>query len=261
VSTRDRREQILERAKRTGYVSVDQLAADLRVTPQTIRRDLSELCEQNLLQRYHGGAGLTSSVENVAYADRQVLNVDAKRQIGQLVAKAIPNHASLFINIGTTTEEVARALMEHTELKVITNNLNVASLLSQNPSFEVIIAGGLVRSRDRGIVGEAAIDLIRQFKVDYGVIGISGIDPDGSLLDYDYREVRVAQAIVANSRRVLLACDHSKFGRSALVRMGHLDQVHELFTDIEPPPGWASSLATANVRVHVAAPEAAFEHR
>ncbi|HEX2529600.1 MAG TPA: DeoR family transcriptional regulator, partial [Geminicoccus sp.] len=145
--------------------------------------------------------------------------------------------------------------MDHTELKVITNNLNVASLLSQNPSFEVIIAGGLVRSRDRGIVGEAAIDLIRQFKVDVGVIGISGIDPDGSLLDYDYREVRVAQAIVANSRRVLLACDHSKFGRTALVRMGHLDQVHELFTDIEPPSAWQASLRAAGVRVHIASGE------
>ena len=255
MSTRDRREQILERARRTGYVSVDQLASDLRVTPQTIRRDLSELCEQNLLQRYHGGAGLTSSVENVAYADRQVLNMEAKRQIGQLLARTIPNHASLFINIGTTTEEVARALMDHTELKVITNNLNVASLLSQNPTFEVIIAGGLVRSRDRGIVGEAAIDLIRQFKVDFGVIGISGIDRDGSLLDYDYREVRVAQAIVANSRRVLLACDHSKFGRSALVRMGHLDQVHDLFTDAMPPPDWRSTLESAGLRVHVTSGE------
>ena len=250
MPTHERRDLILERARRTGYVSVDQLSADLRVTPQTIRRDLSDLCEQNLLQRYHGGAGLTSSVENVAYADRQILNVEAKRKIGQLVAAAIPSHASLFINIGTTTEEVARALLSHSELKVITNNLNVASLLSQNPGFEVIVAGGLVRSRDRGIVGEAAIDLIRQFKVDYGVIGISGIDHDGSLLDYDYREVRVAQAIVQNSRRILLACDHSKFGRSAVVRMGHLDQIDELFTDRSPPAEWSATLAEAGVRVH-----------
>jgi DeoR family glycerol-3-phosphate regulon repressor len=110
----------------------------------------------------------------------------------------------------------------------------------------------VVRSRDRGIVGEAAVDLIRQFKVDYGVIGISGIDQDGSLLDYDYREVRVAQTIVANSRRVLLACDGSKFGRTALVRMGHLDQVQDLFTDREPPAEWQATLETAGVRVHVA---------
>ena len=252
MATQERREQILERARRTGYVSVDQLAGDLRVTPQTIRRDLSDLCEQNLLQRYHGGAGLTSSVENVAYADRQILNGEAKRRIGQLVAAAIPNHASLFINIGTTTEEVARALLDHSELKVITNNLNVASLLSQNHGFEVIVVGGVVRSRDRGIVGEAAIDLIRQFKVDFGVIGISGIDHDGSLLDYDYREVRVAQAIVQNSRRVLLACDHSKFGRTASVRMGHLDQVHDLYTDRVPAPEWQAVLAAATVGVHVA---------
>ena len=257
MATRGRREQILERARRTGYVAVEQLATELRVTQQTIRRDLAELCERNLLQRYHGGAGLASSVENVDYASRQDLNIEAKRRIGQLVARSIPNHASLFINIGTTTEEVARALLGHAELRVVTNNLNVASLLSQNPSFEVIVAGGVVRSRDRGIVGETAIDLIRQFRVDYGVIGISGIDRDGALLDFDYREVRVAQAIVANSRRLFLVADHSKFGRTAMVKMGGMEQIHELFTDAEPPADWREALVRAGTLVHVAAEEPA----
>ena len=158
------------------------------------------------------------------------------------------------MNIGTTTEEVARALLEHVELRVVTNNLQVASLLSANPSFEVIVTGGLVRSRDRGIVGEAALDLIRQFRVDFGVIGISGIDFDGSLLDYDYREVRVAQAIISNSREVFLCADHSKFGRNAMVRLGHVDQVDALFTDEPPPPAMAELLRVADVEVHVAAP-------
>ena len=108
---RERRDLIVERARRQGFVAVEALATELGVTPQTIRRDINELCEQNLLQRYHGGAGLPSSVENLAYSDRQVLNLDAKRRIARLVAEAIPNHSSLFINIGTTTEEVARALL------------------------------------------------------------------------------------------------------------------------------------------------------
>ena len=113
----------------------------------------------------------------------------------------MPNHASLFINIGTTTEEVAKALHEHKGLSVVTNNLNVALILSHKPDFRVIVAGGLVRARDHGIIGELTIDLIRQFKVDIGIIGISGIDRDGALLDFDYREVRVAQAIMENSRQ------------------------------------------------------------
>jgi DeoR family glycerol-3-phosphate regulon repressor len=169
-----------------------------------------------------------------------------------MLARHIPDQASLFINIGTTTEEVAKALMDHAGLRVITNNLNVASILSGKQDFEVIVAGGVVRARDRGIVGEAAIDLIRQFKVDFGIIGISGIDADGSLLDFDYREVRVAQTIIEQSRKVFLATDHTKFGRNAMVRLGEMSQIDALFTDRPPPPAMKAMLAAAGVQTFVA---------
>ncbi len=162
----------------------------------------------------------SSSVENIAYTARQTLNADVKKQIGLLAAEMIPENASLFINIGTTTEEVARALSQHKKLRVITNNLNVARILADNSRVELIVTGGLVRSRDRAVVGESAVDFIRQFKVDYGVIGVSGIEEDGTLLDFDYREVRVAQEIIRNSRSVFLVADHSKINRNAMVRLG-----------------------------------------
>ena len=103
------------------------------------------------------------------------------------VAAQIPDHASLFINSGTTTEAIARELQNHRGLKIITNNLHVAAQLSAKADFEVLVAGGTVRS-DGGIVGQAAVDFIQQFKVDYAIVGISGIDEDGSLLDFDYQE-------------------------------------------------------------------------
>ena len=168
------------------------------------------------------------------------------------MAQHIPDQSSLLINIGTTTEEVAKALADHADMRVITNNLNVAVLLCDNPSFEVIVAGGVVRRRDRGVIGEATIDFIKQFKVDFGIIGISGIDLDGTLLDFDYREVRVSQAIIANSRKVLLVTDHSKFGRSAMVRLGPISEVDMLFTDRPPPEAMAELLAQAEVQVFVA---------
>ena len=230
-----RRERIVDLVRRQGFVTIETLAQRFEVTPQTIRRDINALCAKTLLRRYHGGAGLPSSVENIAYPARQVLHLEEKRRIARLVAEHIPDEASLFINIGTTTEEVAKALLDHQRLRVITNNLNVAAMLAGKADFQVIVAGGTVRPRDRGIVGEATIDLIRQFKVDYGIIGISGIDLDGTLLDFDYQEVRVAQAIIDSSRKVYLAADHSKFGRSALVRLGSLARVDALFTDAEPP--------------------------
>jgi DeoR family transcriptional regulator, glycerol-3-phosphate regulon repressor len=248
----ERRAEIVDLVRQQGFVSIDSLAQRFAVTPQTVRRDINALCAQSVLQRHHGGAALASSVENIAYLDRQVLCSEEKRRIAQLVAAHIPDHASLFINIGTTTEEIARHLLQHVGLRVITNNLNVAALLCGKRDFQVIVAGGVVRARDRGIVGEATIDLIRQFRVDFGVIGISGIDLDGTLLDFDYQEVRVAQAIIANSRQVFLAADHTKFGRNALVRLGALEDVDALFTDAPPPPTLRERIEAAEVALHVA---------
>ena len=196
---------------------------------------------------------IETSVENVAYETRKAFNSGEKARIGRAVASQIPDLTSLFINIGTTTEQVARALLHHKGLRVITNNLHVASILSPNPELEVIAAGGIVRSRDQGIVGESAIDFIRQFRLEFAVIGISGIDESGALLDFDYREVRVAQAIIEQSRHVFLAADHSKFGRLAMVRLGHVSQLDALFTDHEPPDPWRRMLEEAGVTVHVAA--------
>jgi DeoR family transcriptional regulator, glycerol-3-phosphate regulon repressor len=252
ASSEQRRRAIVELVRRQGFAPIDALAEQFAVTPQTIRRDINELSAAGTLQRFHGGAGLPSSVENLAYPARQVLCLEEKRRIARLAARHVPDHASLFINIGTTTEEVAKALLQHQGLSVITNNLNVASILAGKPDFRVIVAGGLVRSRDRGLVGEATLDLIRQFRVDIGIIGISGIDLDGALLDFDYREVRVAQAIIENSRRVFLTADHTKFGRNAMVRLGSIRQVHALFTDRAPPPALAEHLREAGVALHVA---------
>jgi len=226
-----RHEQILQIAKENGRVMVDDLALRFGVTPQTIRKDLNDLCDQRLLTRIHGGALITSGIENVEYEARRELRAEEKRAIGRAAAEFIPDKASLFINIGTTTEAVSDALLDHKELMVITNNINVANRMRVYPAFEVIIAGGVVRGSDGGIVGEAAVDFIRQFRVDYAVIGVSAIDEDGSLFDYDLREVKVAQAIIANSRHVILVSDSSKFERNAPVRIGHVSQVHTFITD------------------------------
>jgi DeoR family transcriptional regulator, glycerol-3-phosphate regulon repressor len=249
---RRRHEQIINLVREQGFVTIETFARQFNVTPQTIRRDINTLSKKGLLHRYHGGAGLSSSTENVDYSRRQTLCFSEKQRIASMVAGHIPDQASLFINIGTTNEAVARALYNHDRLRIITNNLNVASILSGNRNFEVIVTGGLVRSRDGGIIGEATIDFIRQFKVDYGIIGISGIDEDGTLLDFDYREVNVAKAIVANSRKVFLAADHTKFGRNAMVRLGSIHDIDALFTDQQPAAAMTELLFLANTELYVA---------
>lgn len=229
--TTERHEAILELARTQSRVMVDDLAARFSVSVQTIRKDLNQLCDQRLLTRVHGGATMPSGVENLEYEARRRIAADAKDAIGRAAAALIPDHASLFINIGTTTEAVSQALLDHSGLLVITNNINVANRMRVYPRFEVVIAGGVVRPSDGGIVGEAAAGFFSQFKVDYAIIGASAMDEDGTLLDYDYREVKVAQAIIANARHVILVADQGKFARSAPVRIARIDQITTFVTD------------------------------
>ena len=247
-----RQKEILEMINVAGFATIDHLATHFNVTPQTIRRDINNLCENNLLQRYHGGAGRSSSVENVEYAARQNILYAEKRKIAEIAAKQIPDRASVFINLGTTTEEVAKALENHKKLKVITNNLNVALTMSHNKECDVIVAGGTVRHRDQGVTGAATVDFIRQFKVDFGIIGASAIDEDGTIMDYDYQEVRVAREIIKNSRRVFLVIDHSKFTRNAMVKIADIAEIDAIFTDKTPPLPFQEMLKNKDVKLFVA---------
>lgn len=226
-----RHSEIIELARQDGRVQVDDLATRFDVTPQTIRKDLNDLCDRRLLNRVHGGAIFPSGTANMEYEQRRNIAADEKAAIGKAAAALVPDDASLFINIGTTTEAVSEALLDRHGLMVITNNINVANRMRVYPQFEVIIAGGVVRDSDGGIVGEAAVDFFRQFSVDVAVIGASAIDQDGALLDFDFREVKVAQAIIANARHVILVADSTKFERTAPVRIAHLSQVRSFVTD------------------------------
>ncbi|MFP1740334.1 DeoR/GlpR family transcriptional regulator [Lonsdalea quercina] len=244
-----RHEAIIELVRQQGYVSTEELVAHFSVSPQTIRRDLNDLSERNQIHRHHGGAALPSSSVNAAYQDRKTMWSDEKARIARQVASQIPDGATLFIDIGTTPEAVAHALMNHKGLRVVTNNLNVATLLKSKDDFRLILAGGEVRSRDGGIIGEATLDFISQFRLDYGILGISGIDMDGSLLEFDYHEVRTKRAIIDNSRCVMLVTDHSKFGRNAMVNLGTMDLIDYLFTDRLPPAGVLKIIEKSKVQL------------
>ncbi len=247
-----RQHDILCLAKQHGRVEVDGLAAHFDVTPQTIRRDLNELCEDGQLQRVHGGAVFPTGAANYAYEQRRQISADGKQRIGARAAALIPDRSSVILNIGTTTEQVANALLRHEEILVVTNNINVANILRESPTAEVIIAGGRVRRSDGGVIGEATMDFMKQFRVDFAVIGASAIDLDGTILDYDYREVRVAQEIMRHARQTILVADRMKFERRAPIRIGSLGDVDMFVTDEPPPPSVATLCRDSGVRVEVA---------
>ncbi|MCP1231682.1 DeoR/GlpR family DNA-binding transcription regulator [Acetobacter indonesiensis] len=251
ASVSERRARILQFVQQQGYAANEDLAKALNVTVQTVRRDVNSMAADGIVARHHGGASAISAAENIAYSDRQILNLKQKEAIGQDAAAAIPDGASLFINIGTTTEAFARSLRTHRALRVITNNIHVATLLAPAPDCNLVITGGTVRLRDGGIVGPAAAAMIEQYRADFGVIGISGIDEDGTLLDFDVDEIAAAQAIIRNARTVFLLADHTKFKRRPMARVGHISEISAFFTDQQPPATIKAILQKAGVALHV----------
>ena len=234
-----RHDAIIELVKKQGYVSTEELVEHFSVSPQTIRRDLNDLADQNMILRHHGGAALPSSSVNTPWHDRKATQTAEKERIARKVATQIPNGSTLFIDIGTTPEAVAHALLNHSNLRIVTNNLNVANTLMAKEDFRIILAGGELRSRDGGIMGEATLDFISQFRLDFGI------------LEFDYHEVRTKRAIIDKSRHVMLVVDHSKFGRNAMVNMGSISMVDAVYTDILPPAGVMQVIADNHIQLEL----------
>ncbi len=250
----DRHNRILDLVRGEGFASIEALAELFAVTPQTIRRDVNLLCDQGLLRRHHGGVGIPPLRENRPYDERSTTHLLEKRRIAATVARRIDNRSVVGVSIGTTPTLVVEALLRHEDLRIITNNLNAALVAATNPTFEVVIAGGQMRSADRDVVGSGAERLFRDWRVDYAIFGAAGIEEDGTLLDFETGEVRARQALAANARRKFLVADHSKFGRRAAVSGGRIGDVDALFTDADPPPHILDLLRDQGIELHVATP-------
>ncbi|GLQ36301.1 DeoR family transcriptional regulator [Amylibacter marinus] len=231
----NRQKRIINLLKLQGSVEVDSLSQELQVTTQTIRRDLAELCDQGLATRTHGGARRLAASVSMGYEERRLKNAAGKQQIAQAAAQLIPNGASVILNIGTTTEQVATALTLHEDLTVISNNINIIHILRRARMASLVLIGGTVRTSDGAIVGEEAVRHISDYKTDFAVIGASSIDVDGSILDFDPREVAVARAILENARTRILVIDSAKFDVNAPIRIAKLDNIDFIVTDAPPP--------------------------
>ena len=179
MSVIKRHDEILRLVRESGAIEVDDLAAAFGVTTQTIRQDLRHLDTQGFLKRTHGGARKLDTVTTRDYAERRKHRGAQKRDIGDAAAALIPNGSSVMLNIGTTTEQVAHALRGHSELMVISNNINIITQLSGTTEKDLVLVGGRVRQSDGAVVGEDAVEFISRYKVDYAVIGCSSLDETG----------------------------------------------------------------------------------
>jgi len=248
----ERQGRILAEAAQGSRVAVEELAAKFGVTPQTVRKDLNYLSARGLIARVHGGATAANSVSNTGYEERRGEAFLPKQAIARVAAELIPDNSSLIINIGTTTELVARALYSRLDLVVVTNNINVVNILSGSPRKEIRLAGGVVRQTDGAIVGEATVEFMNQFKVDNAIIGASALDEDGAVLDFDDREVAVARAIIQNARRTILVAHRAKFGRTAPVRICDIGRLSYFVTDQMPPAPFVRACEAGGCRIIVA---------
>ena len=252
-----RQRDILALAEEEGYISVDDLAKTFNVTQQTIRSDINNFCDKDLLTRAHGGA-FFSKAHNYAYKSRKSLASDEKKVIADAVANIIPNNSSVVLgNIystksGTTTEQVAESLYKHKDLKVITNDINIVNIFTQFDNAEIWLAGGKVRNIDSAVIGINTAEFIKQFKVDYAVVGVSAIDNDGALMDFDYEDVLVSKAIFNHCRKLILVADNFKFDSTAPMLIGNISEIDILVTNFKPPSEIIDICNSNNIEIVIA---------
>lgn len=238
VSKKVRRHDLIRQVvHERGGVSVGALAEMLGVSMQTIRRDLDILCDHHDLRRVHGRIELSPERLNTPFDQRADTNLAGKRAIADIVAQAIPNGSTVFLSIGSTPVEVARALRRRQELTVITNNLGAAMALSDEASNRILLPGGELRLPDRDIIGEETVAFFSRFRAEFAIYGVAGVAEDGGLLDFHPAEVRARMQMQANAQRSILVLDRSKFGRLAPALGGRIGEADRVVVD--RPPGAA----------------------
>ena len=242
-----RQNEILASVKSRGACSIVELAAQLNVSDETIRRNIKPLVRQGLVEKVHGGIVINQNQQpEPPFEKRMNERVEEKMLISALVAEIINNGDSIMLDTGSTTAYVARALSNHRDLSVVTNCTEIARTLAREPSNRVHLCGGALRADDWATFGSAAIEFVRQFHVDYAVLSIGGITDAGNLMDYHLEEAEFSRAVIRQARKTIVA-DHSKFGNQNFVRVCDFDEVDMLVVDRLPPAKFINALGDAGV--------------
>lgn len=237
-----------------GTVSVLDLAERLKVSAETVRRDLRPLTDRGTVVKMHGAVGLARWIGEAPFERRMRENADAKQRIAAAVAATVRNGDTLMIDTGTTTSFLARALLRHERLTVVTNSTDIARTLSGRGGCRVLLTGGAVNGDSGAVLGHDAVASAGHYDVDHAVISAGAVSLEG-IMDFEPDEAAFARAVLARGRRRIVVSDATKFGRSAFVKVCGLAEVHELFSDASPNTAIGGRLADAGVRVQIAGPE------
>ncbi len=251
VQQSERLGAILERLSLNGSVSVADVASERSVSPATIRRDLKLLEDQRLLGRTHGGAVPQGVLYELPLRYKSSRNQQEKLRIARTAASRVLDGSSVGLTGGTTTTEVARALVERQRVTVVTNALNIASELAVRPNLKLVVTGGVARSESYELVGPIAETSLEGLNLDVVFVGVDGISPAAGLTTHHEIEARTNRALIDRARLVIAVTDASKLGKIAFARICELERVDELITDDAADPEALAALAEGGLRVTV----------
>lgn len=252
--TNPRQDKLLKLVIDEGYYTVEDLAEELDVSTQTIRRDIKKLSDEKLLIRHHGGASSPATKTNLDYEIRKSAETHEKGAIAKAIVELVPDNSTVFITIGTTAETIANHLLSKNNLQVITNSLRVANILHANRTFDVLIPSGKVKASNGGIVGTEAMDFISKFRFDYLLTSAGSLDADGTLLEYDLNETELVQAVMKSARHIYVGLDSTKFVPKGSIALCHIREATTLFTDKPLPSVLAKNLQNEDILIEVCKP-------
>lgn len=247
----ERQVAILDRIRIAGFVTIEAMASELGMSGQTVRREIKRLEESGAIRRFHGGAGLSDAPVRLSYEEKTQVGRDGKQRIARRVAQEIAPGAAIFLDVGTTIEAIAAHLTHHIGLRVFTNSLRAAQTLSEAKDVAVFATGGMVRGHDGSMVGDVALRAISLHRCDVAVIGFSGFDPDGSIMDFDHDKIAIKRAMMHHARRVLLVGQAEKFAHRAVVRLGGIEEIDAIVTDGPLPASATEVITRADKIVHI----------
>ncbi|MFE3406874.1 DeoR/GlpR family DNA-binding transcription regulator [Streptomyces mirabilis] len=247
---------LLELLVERGRLEVEQAAAELEVSPATIRRDFDQLAEQQMLVRTRGGAVVHGVSYELPLRYKTARHATEKQRIAKAVADLVVPGEAVGLTGGTTTTEVARALAVHPDLAsgspaltVVTNALNIAGELAVRPQFKIVLTGGVARPQSYELVGPLADGVLSQITMDVAVLGVVAFDVTHGAAAHDEAEAAINRLLCERAERVIVAADSSKLGRRAFARICAAESVDTLVTDTAVDEETVRRFTEAGVRV------------
>ncbi|MCH4094099.1 MAG: DeoR/GlpR family DNA-binding transcription regulator [Acetobacter peroxydans] len=252
-----RQNAIMQAVRARGTCSITDLATELDVSTETIRRNIPPLLAMGVLARFHGGVMVPEGREEPPFQRRMHINYAAKKAVAACVRAHIHDGDSLILDNGTTSAYVAEALQNHSNLTVITHSVQIAYRLSARNGNRVFMAGGELSGEDGTATGPSVISFIQQFQVRYAILSVAGIGLDGEFGNFHLFEADFAQAALQQAQEAWIIADESKFGREAPVKVCQLGAVDAIVTSAPPPEPFAARCVEEGVRILLPEPEGA----